>query len=64
MPDISMCDGGACPKKAECYRFRAIPNPYRQLYFTIVPYDTWDKTCKYFYQIKEGDDVRESEAST
>ena len=25
MPDISMCEGGDCPKKEQCYRFTATP---------------------------------------
>jgi hypothetical protein len=38
MPDISMCPGGECPKRHDCYRYRAIPNGHRQSYFTTPPY--------------------------
>jgi hypothetical protein len=32
MPDINMCEGGACPKKMDCGRYRAEPTPDRQTY--------------------------------
>ena len=32
MADISMCQGGKCPRKETCYRFTAPANPYRQSY--------------------------------
>lgn len=32
MTDISMCLGVDCPIKEKCYRFKAVPNPYRQTY--------------------------------
>jgi hypothetical protein len=38
MPDITMCVGGSCPLKNDCYRFRALPSPHRQSFFMNVPY--------------------------
>ena len=32
MPDISMCMNKECPKKNKCYRYMAVPNPFRQSY--------------------------------
>lgn len=32
MADISMCSDKTCSSAETCYRFRAIPNPYRQAY--------------------------------
>ena len=40
MPDISMCFNEECPKKEDCYRAKAEPNPLWQSYtsftFTIA----------------------------
>lgn len=33
MPDITMCRDQKCPSRVHCYRYRAVPNPYRQSYF-------------------------------
>lgn len=51
MPDISMCEGGECPLKEKCYRFKAKPSKYRQSYFEKPPYKK-DK-CDYFAEIWE-----------
>ena len=32
MPDISMCRNDGCPLRKSCYRFTAIPSPFRQAY--------------------------------
>lgn len=53
MPDIAMCLGFDCPSKDKCYRYTAIPNPYRQTYFVNSPislseFEDKDK-CEYFY---------------
>jgi hypothetical protein len=47
MPDISMCPGTHCPQANDCYRFRAIPNEYRQSYFMTPPLE--DGKCDYFW---------------
>ena len=38
MPDITMCDGGVCPRKTVCHRHTATPNEWRQSYFAEPPY--------------------------
>jgi hypothetical protein len=38
MADITMCDGGNCPLKDTCYRYKATPNEHRQAYFLEEPY--------------------------
>jgi len=42
-----MCKNTICPSRKECYRFRAIPNEYRQSYSQFKP-DKGDKKCDYF----------------
>ena len=32
MVDIAMCQNEVCAKKLECYRYLAVPDPYRQSY--------------------------------
>lgn len=54
MPDITMCEGGSCPKRDQCYRFRAVPSEYRQSYFQQPPWDRWHR-CDHFWQIQPGD---------
>lgn len=58
MPDISMCTGGDCPLKNDCYRYKATPNEY-QSYFSYPPYSidfnidgTQEIDCLYFWNIK------------
>lgn len=48
MSDITMCRGGLCPKKEDCYRYKAPVNEYRQAYFTFVPY-TPGESCDMYY---------------
>jgi hypothetical protein len=38
MPDITMCSGRGCPKKDQCYRYKATPNQYWQSYFVEPPF--------------------------
>jgi hypothetical protein len=49
MPDIIMCSGEGCPEKVRenCYRYRAVPNPYRQSYFMEVPFHQTSGRCSY-----------------
>ena len=44
-----MCKGTDCPSANDCYRFRAIPNEYRQSYFVNPPLE--DGKCDYFWSI-------------
>lgn len=50
MPDISMCKNKKCKLRESCYRFKAVPNPYRQAYATFKPVK--DK-CSFYWSIKE-----------
>lgn len=52
MADISMCAGGHCPMKMECYRHRAPPNNYWQTYFSHIPLDK-DGKCDYFIKAQD-----------
>ncbi len=52
MPDISMCPNSDCPKSNECYRYRAIPNEYRQSYMRP---EFNENGCDHFWQIRDGD---------
>jgi hypothetical protein len=46
MADITMCSGGGCPMKNNCYRHTATANEYRQSYFCEVPVKEGE--CEYF----------------
>lgn len=56
MPDITMCEGTGCPQANQCYRHRAIPNEFRQSFFTVPPMKP--DGCEYFSKIMEGDRLR------
>jgi len=51
MPDITMCEDKECPLRNECYRYRAIPNEFRQYYFCESPRQNDD--CIEFYKIPD-----------
>ena len=38
MPDISMCKGGSCSLRLNCYRYTAEFEPLGQSYFSDPPY--------------------------
>lgn len=46
MADITMCTGKNCPHKAECYRFTAEKNLYRQSIME-APIDINNLYCSY-----------------
>lgn len=48
MADVSMCAREQCPRKLECYRYRAVPGVW-QSYFAPDP-----KTCRDFWPIEPG----------
>ena len=50
MPDISMCRNETCDKKMSCYRYRAIPNPYRQSY---AAFGIDGEECSYYINFRE-----------
>jgi hypothetical protein len=50
MADITMCEGKECRLKETCYRYLASVNPYRQTFFTEVPYDKEINKCEYYWE--------------
>lgn len=50
MPDILMCLDKQCPSRKRCYRYRAIPTPLRQSYFSETPRKGLD--CSYFLPVR------------
>lgn len=50
MPDISMCNGGKCPEKNDCYRYRAKPGSW-QSWFGTPPWEGPGTCCGYFMKI-------------
>ena len=57
MPDISMCEGGDCPSKHECYRFTATPDSY-QAYMDFNAKRQGEK-CDSFLEIWRKRELRE-----
>ena len=57
MPDFTMCVGGDCPLKDNCYRYTAEPNEYRQSVFCTIPYNE-EGGCYYFWDNREDGDER------
>lgn len=49
MPDIAMCNGGGCPKKETCFRYRAVPNPLWQAW-SVFPTEA-DGDCEYYIEV-------------
>lgn len=43
MPDIAMCLKHECPLSKKCYRYMAVPTPFRQSYafFSGTPCDSY-----------------------
>lgn len=50
MPDICMCQNEKCELRFECFRFSAVPNPWRQSYFLQDPAPV-DGKCEHFMKI-------------
>jgi len=57
MPDISMCQNSKCELRSNCYRYRAVPNPYRQSYGTH--FNPVNGECERQMPIENGDRVRD-----
>lgn len=56
MPDITMCDGGACEAKHMCYRYTAKPNPMGQSFFIRPPFkmtESGTTQCMYLWPINQ-----------
>ena len=58
MPDISMYSCHECPSRQQCYRYMAVPNPYRQAYGGFRVKDGED-ACDAFWLIEEGRIIRQ-----
>jgi len=57
MPDICMCQSHKCPLRNSCYRYRAIPDDYRQSYFMESPWKEKDGDwCRYHMEIYPGNE--------
>jgi hypothetical protein len=55
MPDIAMCSSNSCPKRNECLRYRAKPDPVSQWW---RPFNQQNSSfC--FYKIIKSDFVRD-----
>jgi len=50
MPDITMCNGGSCTIKHDCYRYTAKPREYGQSYFMEPPFTKkmGGSTCEHY----------------
>lgn len=61
MPDITMCEGQTelieCSLKENCYRYKAIPNEWRQAYFYGIPVYTVEgkQFCDSYSPLRKGD---------
>jgi hypothetical protein len=54
MPDISMCKGGSCPDKEQCYRYTATPSHWQSYAnFMDFPGNGKHKKCDYYLKIKK-----------
>jgi hypothetical protein len=55
MPDISMCANKECALRMECYRYRAVPNPYRQSWSNFSPtiFEGMALCCDYQWPLKD-----------
>lgn len=55
MPDITMCQGGECPVKFNCYRHVAVPTAEWQSYFDGIPFDFNSNKCQEFDPMRQID---------
>ena len=51
MTDISMCKNKECTKKETCYRFKAIPDEFRQSYGQFKQDDKGN--CERYWKIEK-----------
>lgn len=65
MADLTMCSGDGCLIKHKCKRYTAVPNEYRQPYFTqppLVYYDDGKKMdCAMFWDDRQTDILQQLE---
>jgi hypothetical protein len=50
---ITMCRGVGCPRKRECYRHRAVPDPHNQSWWAESPWK--EGTCGKYLPIYPSD---------
>lgn len=57
MPDIAMCNSTECPKRYDCYRHEALPDPFMQ---TWGDFDEQRDggNCEYWWPLKPKNDDR------
>lgn len=48
MPDIAICVNTECPRRMDCYRYRAIPDEYQTMFKPNAD------TCQHFWPIEPG----------
>lgn len=55
MPDISMCADVKCTLRMNCFRYRAVPNPFRQSYSTFesTGIEGIAAECSHYWDIKD-----------
>ena len=51
MPDIALCSNSQCPLRDNCYRYRAIPSKYNQVYTKFRPFR--NEECDAFWDARE-----------
>ena len=51
MPDMCKCQGGHCPFKENCARYKTRNERY-SLWFLNIPYDKEKDLCKFFVEDK------------
>lgn len=58
-PDITMCKGGGCTLKEDCYRFKATPSEYQSYFATppggyqgVPPSFETQWVCDYFWPLE------------
>ena len=64
MPDITMCCNCFCPLRKRCYRYRAVPDQYRQSWCNYRPFTVaklsdppiYETECNYFWEVNEAVD--------
>lgn len=56
MPDISMCTNKSCENNEKCYRYRAVPNEWRQSFFLGSPQKE-DGSCDHYWPVEAGDRI-------
>lgn len=48
MPDITMCLNNQCPSREHCYRYRAVPSHFTQVYAAFMVVEGRDRCNSYW----------------